>query len=425
VATDLTPLRAHRDYRLLWAGNLISTAGRQVTVVALPYQVFSLTHSSLAVGGIGAAQVVPLVALSLTGGAIADSTDRRRLLLVTNALLGLCAALLTVGAYLQWGSVAFLYCIAAVISGVSAVDGPTRAALIPTLVPIEHLASALSLNAVGFQVTLIAGPALAGVILAAFGTGPAYLIDLVTFGAAIGAVLGMRARPLPRQHREPMLQAMRRGLRFTWTHGILRASFALDITAMIFGLRRALFPVLATSVYGWGPTGLGILYAAPGVGALLAALTSGWVGRTRRQGWIVIGSVAVWGLSVIVLGFAPSLWMAALAVGVGGAADSYSAVSRTTIVQTVTPDELRGRTSALFSMSANVGNYLGDIEAGATASATNPEFAIVSGGILVLVSLGLFTATNADLRRYRAAYLVETRAADDADVRSAQPDSVP
>jgi MFS family permease len=203
-----------------------------------------------------------------------------------------------------------------------------------------------------------------------------------------------------------MLQAMLRGLQFCWSHAILRGSFLVDIVGMVFGLRRALFPLLATSVYAAGATGIGVLYAAPAVGAVLAAMTSGWVGRTLRQGWIVIGSVAVFGLSAIWLGFAPSLWVAAIAVAVGGAADAYSVVSRTTVVQTVTPDELRGRVSAMLSMSANVGNYLGDIEAGAVATVTSAEFSIVSGGVIVVVSLAGMVAAMPQLRRYRAPYLI-------------------
>jgi MFS family permease len=416
IATDLTPLREHRDYRLLWTGTLVSTVGRQLTVVAMPYQVYLLTHSALAVGALGIAQLVPLLVLSLAGGAVADAVDRRRLLILVNVLLAICSAALAVATFSGWASVAVLYVLAALISGLSAVDGPTRAAVIPNLVPPQQLAAAQALNSIGFQVTLIAGPAIAGLVLAGFGTGPAYVIDAVTFVAAIAAAAAIAPqRPLRTSEREPMLQAMLRGLQFCWSQPILRGSFLVDIVGMVFGLRRALFPLLATTVYAAGATGLGVLYAAPAVGALLAAMTSGWVGRTLRQGWIVIGSVAIFGLSAIWLGLAPSLWVAAIAVGVGGIADGYSVVSRTTVVQTVTPDELRGRVSAMLSMSANVGNYLGDIEAGAVASVTSAEFSIVSGGAIVLVSLAGMVAAMPQLRRYRAPYQVGPPAQGDEE----------
>jgi len=407
IATDLTPLRADRDYRLLWSGNLVSTTGRQITTVALPYQVFLLTHSSLAVGAIGLAQLVPLVVLSLMGGAIADQVDRRLLLLLTNTCLAACSTVLMVGAFLHWQSVVYLYGLAALIAGFSAVDQPTRSATIPNLVPREHLASALALNFAAFQTTLLVGPAVGGLVIAKVGLGQAYLIDVVTFAAAIAAVVAIAPQPPRVAQREPVLLSIRRGLAYTWHQRVLLGSFAADMVAMVFGMRRALFPVLATSVYNVGPAGLGLLYAAPGVGAVAAALSSGWVGRTRAQGRVVVTVVAVWGLSVVWLGLARSLWMALLALAVGGAADAFSAVARSTIMQTVTPDHLRGRLSAVYSMVVVGGPSLGDIEAGAVATAFSPAVSIVSGGILCLVGLGAVALRIPGLVRYRARYFTE------------------
>ncbi len=363
VATDVTPLRVARDYRLLWSGMTISTIGRQITVVALPYQVFLLTRSSLAVGAIGLVQLVPLVVLSLMGGAIADQFDRRRLLVITNSCLAGCSALLTVGAFLHWQSVAFLYVIAGLSAAFAAVDGPARSAIIPNLVRPEHLASALALNFGGFQ------------------TGT----------------------------REPVLRSVRFGLAYTARQPVLLGSFAADLVAMIFGMRRALYPVLATTVYNAGPVGLGLLSSAPGVGGLLAALASGWVGRSRALGRIVVIVVGVWGLSVIGLGLAPALWVALLALAVGGAADAFSAVARSTIMQTITPDNLRGRISAVYMMVVVGGPSLGDIEAGAVASAFSPEISIVSGGVMCLVGLGLVALRAPQLVRFRARYFTEAR----------------
>jgi MFS family permease len=409
IATDITPLRVARDYRLLWSGNLVSTVGRQITLVALPYQVFLLTHSSLAVGAIGLVQLVPLVALSLMGGAIADMVDRRRLLLATNACLAACSTLLTVGAFLHWRYVAYLYAVAALIAAFGAVDQPTRSATIPNLVPREHLASALALNFAAFQTTLLVGPALGGVIIAAVGLGPAYLIDVVTFGAAIAAVVAIAPQPPRGGQREPVLQSIRHGLDYVMQQRVLLGSFAADMAAMVFGMRRALYPVLATSVYKSGPAGLGLLYAAPGAGAVAAALTAGWVGRTRAQGRVVVTVVAVWGLSVVWLGLAGSLWMALLALAVGGAADAFSAVARSTIMQTVTPDHLRGRISAVYSMVVVGGPSLGDIEAGGIATAFSPAVSIVSGGLLCLAGLGAVVLAMPQLLRYRARYFTEPR----------------
>jgi MFS family permease len=402
TATDLTPVRVHRNFRLLLFGNMVSSTGRQITVVALPFQVYSFTHSSLAVGGIGAAQILPFILMSLAGGSIADAVDRRRLLLLTNSLLCCCSAALTVAAFANLRSVVVLYIAAAVIAGLAAVDYPSRAAVIPNLVSREHLAPALSLNAVAQQITVIVGPALAGVLLAAFGAGPAYLIDAVAFIAVIAATSLIPPQPTHQLHRESTLRSVAGGLRFAWRHTILRSTFVLDIAAVVFGLRRALFPYLATTVYGVGATGLGVLYAAPGVGAVLAALASGWVARARRPGVICVGAAAGFGLSTLALGLAPSFGFAVAAVGIGGAVDAWSVVSRWVIVQTLTPDEMRGRISSIMFMSANAGNYLGDIEAGAAASLVSPSFSILSGGAAVIILVLLMGAWLPALFRYRA-----------------------
>jgi MFS family permease len=402
VATDVTPLRISRDYRLLWSGNLVSVIGRQITIVALPYQVYLLTHSSLAVGAIGLVQLVPLVALSLMGGAIADQVDRRKLLVLTNCGMAVCSGLLCVGTFGHWSSVGYLYAVAALSSAFSAVDQPARSATIPNLVPPEQLGNAIALNISAFTITVIVGPAIGGLIVATAGVGVAYLVDVITFAAAIGAALGISPQPPQGGGREPVLRSIREGLVYTWKQRIVLGGFAADIVAMVFGMRRALYPVLATSVYKQGPVALGLLSSAMGLGAMIAALTSGWVSRSRMQGRVVVVTVVVWGLTVIGLGLAPSLWWALGALALGGAADSWSAVARSTVMQRVTPDRLRGRVSAVYSMVVVGGPSLGDIEAGAVASAFSPAVSIISGGIAVLGGVGLVALTNPELWRYRS-----------------------
>lgn len=402
VATDITPLRLSRDYRLIWSGNLVSTAGRQITIVALPYQVFLLTRSSLAVGAIGLVQLVPLVALSLMGGAIADQVDRRKLLVATNCGMAACSLLLSLGAFGHWATLPYLYAVAACSSAFSAVDQPTRSATIPNLVPREHLASAIALNISAFTVTVIVGPAVGGVIVASAGVGTAYLVDVVSFAAVIAAALAIAPQPPQGSRREPVLRSIREGLDYTWHQRIVLGGFAADIVAMAFGMRRALYPVLATSVYKQGAVALGLLSSAMGVGAMVASLTAAWVSRSRMLGRVVVCTVAVWGLTVVALGLAPSLWWALAALAVGGAMDSWSAVARSTAMQMVTPDRLRGRVSAVYSMVVVGGPSLGDIESGSVASAFSPEVSIVSGGLAVLVGIGAVAATNPELWRYRA-----------------------
>jgi len=402
VATDVRPLREHRDYRLLWAGNLVSVVGRQITIVALPYQVYLLTRSSLAVGAIGLVQLVPLVALSLMGGAIADRFDRRVILVLDNCGMAGCSLALCLGAFGHWSTLPYLYVFAGLSSAFSAVDQPTRTATIPNLVSTANLPSAIALNISAFTITVIIGPAVGGVIVATAGVGAAYLVDVVTFTATIAAALAIAPQPPRGARREPVLRSIREGLAFTMRQRIVLGGYALDLVAMVFGMRRALYPVLATVVYKEGPVGLGLLSSAMGVGAMLAALTSGWVSRTRWLGRVVVVMVGGWGLTVIALGFAPSLWWAMAALALGGATDSWSAVARSTAMQLVTPDRLRGRVSAVFSMVVVGGPSLGDIESGTVASVFTPAVSIVSGGITVLVGVGLVRLTMPELWRYRA-----------------------
>lgn len=403
LATDFSPLRSSRDYRYLWTGGLISSLGRQVTTVALPYQVYTLTHSSLAVGEIGLAQLLPVIVMSLVGGSLADRVDRRVLLLVLNVLLGFCSTILMIGGFLHWHSVVVLYVLAAIIAGLAAADIPTRTAVIPKLVSADQLSSALSMMSVAQQITLILGPALAGVLLASFGFAQAYMVDVITFAVAIVTIVLISAQPPLDQRREPPIRAIVGGITFTWNNAIIRGTLALDVVAVVFGLRRALYPFLAMSVYHVGATGLGLLYAAPAVGALLAAATSGWIGRTRPQGVIVIVAAAIYGLSALGLGLSTSFLAALVAVAIGGAADTYSVVARTTIVQTITPDGMRGRVSSMQFMSATVGNYLGDFEAGLAANAISPTFSMLTGGGLVLALGTVLVAATPSLYRYRAA----------------------
>ena len=400
---DLRPLRESRDYRLLFCGQLISLVGRQITVVALPYQIYQLTGSALAVGMLGAVQVVPLIAFSLVGGAVADAVDRRRLLLVTNSGLAVCSGLLAAGAVLGSPPLAGLYAVAFVAAGVSAFEQPARGAMTPRLVPAHLLPAALALSFGMFEAAVIAGPAVGGVLIGRFGLATAYLVDVATFAASLTAVALIAAQPPARSHPEPALRAIATGLRFAAAQRAILGGFAIDLNAMIFGLPRALFPVLAATVYHTGPQGLGLLYSAPAAGALVAALlATGLVGRVERQGLLIIASVAVWGLSILGFGVVTSLAAGLALLAVAGAADSVSAVCRSTMMQTLTPDHLRGRTAATFSMVVVGGTYLGDIEAGAVAAATTPRISVISGGAICLVGVGLITAIIPALRHYRA-----------------------
>lgn len=401
---DLSPLREHRDFRLLWLGDLISHTGQHITVVALPFQMYQLTGSALAVGLIGLVQVGPLIAFALIGGAIADRYDRRRLLIISQ-LGAMAASLMLVG-----GAVAgdppiwLLYLAAAISSAFGALDAPTRSAATPRLVSKERLSSAIALNQLGFQVNDVAGPALAGVIIAVFGLTAAYAVDAVTFLAAIYAMLLMKPMPPEEDEtRTSVLRSVREGFAYLKGRRVLQSTFIVDINAMVFGMPRALFPLLAVEAFHVGPIGLGFLYAAPGIGAGIGALLTGWVRHVRHQGRAVLWAVVVWGLAIVGFGLSTEAFVLALVfLAIAGAADVISAIFRGTILQSSVPDRLRGRLSGIHIMVVVSGPRLGDFEAGLVAQLVTPVFSVVSGGVACVVGVGLLALAVPQFRRYHA-----------------------
>lgn len=403
---DLTPLRTSREFRLLWFGEVISHTGRHITVVALPFQVWELTHSPLAVGLIGLVQVVPLMIGSIAGGALADALDRRKLLLATQGALVVTGLLFVWGAIMEDPPLLFLYGVAALNAGLTAVDAPARASAIPNLVGKENLASAMALNQIMFQVSDVAGPALAGLLIARFGLVWAYAADAVTFLATILALTAMRPMPPVRTEGKEAprgLRSIREGFAYLKGRRVLQSTFTVDLIAMIFGMPRALFPVLAATAFNVGPQGLGLLYAAPAAGALLGALITGWVRHVRHQGAAVLWAVAVWGAAIVGFGLSTeAFWLALVFLAVAGGADVISAIFRSTILQGTVPDSLRGRLSSIHFMVVVGGPRLGDFEAGAVAQLVSPVFSVVSGGAACVVGVGALALLVPRFRRYHA-----------------------
>jgi len=403
LAIDLTPLRESRDLRLLVAGNVATGLGTQAALVALPYQLYLETGSAFLTGLLGAVELVPLVTMALLGGAIADRTDRRRLLLLDQVALVLCSAALAALAFAGHPPVALLYLLGGLLAGFGAVQSVARSAILPNLVSADRLRSALALSFGLYQLTFVVGPALAGVVIAALGVGAAYALNAASCLAMVSALVAMAPQPPQRDGETlPMLRSIKQGLRFVSGNQALMGSFAIDLVAMTFGMPRALFPVLALSVYHAGAEGTGVLYAAVSAGATVAALTTGWLPHARRLGLITVWAVVVWGLSIALAGLAGSLAVAALCLAAAGAADSVSAVCRTTINQTVTPDEMRGRMSSVFSLVVTSGPRLGDVEAGTVAGLAGPRVSVVSGGLGCLVGVAIICALFPALLRYDA-----------------------
>ncbi len=386
---DLSPLRQSRAFRRLWGGYLVSTLGSQLTVVAVPYQVFRLTHSSLDVGLVGLAQILPVLAGSLFGGSIADAVDRRVLLLITQLSLAACSLGLALNSTGGRAALWPLYALSALGAGLASVDNPTRSAVLANLVGRPLFASANALWQLLYQVGQVAGPAIAGLLLAQVGIAWVYWIDMGTFTVSLLAVASLPSLRPPGGGTRFGLRSIAEGLGYLKGKPVLQGTFVVDLNAMILGMPRALFPALALVRFHGGATTVGFLYSAPGVGALLGALLTGWVVTVKKQGRAVIIAVAVWGAAIAAFGLVPFLLAALVLLAIAGAADVVSAVFRGTILQLEAPEALRGRLSSVHTAVVTGGPRLGDFEAGAVASLSTAQISVVSGGLGCLLGVGL------------------------------------
>jgi MFS family permease len=403
LVPDTSSLRESRDLRLVTLGNVVSSLGSQATLVALPYQLYIETHSPLLVGLLGAAELLPLASMALIGGAIADRMDRRTLLLLDQIGLVASAGGLAVAAFIGHPAVATLYLLGAALAGFTALQNVSESAIIPNLVSAGSLRSALALNYGLFQVTMVVGPGIGGVMIAAVGLPWTYAADAVSCLAVVLAVLAIAPQPpAPVPQHESVRRSIAEGLRYVRANHALMGSFAIDLVAMTFGMPRALFAVLSVSYYHAGATGTGLLYASVSAGASVAALTTGWLAHARRLGLITIWAVIAWGTSIALVGLVDSLWLAVPLLALAGAADSVSAVCRSTINQSVTTDQMRGRMSSVFSLVVTGGPRLGDIESGTVAAAGGARFSVLSGGLVCLLGVVAIVTAFPALARFGA-----------------------
>lgn len=381
AVVDITPLRQVPGYRWLYAGMFFVQAGRQLTIVAVPFQVYQLTGSTLAVGLLGLAQFFPLIIVSFVGGALADAVDRRRLLVLSQVVLACTAAGLLWNSLLEAPMIWPLFVLTALNAGVSAIDSPARHAIVPGLVGRALLPSALALNQTLTNIASAAIPAVAGFLIASAGLPFSFGIEVAVF--VIGAVLIYRVPNLPIAGggRKFGMSSILEGLRFLKGRRVIQGALLIDLNAMVFGVPTALFPAIGTDLFGGDAFTVGLLYAAPGLGALVGALTSGWVGGVRRQGRATIVAVIGWGLAVTVFGLTSSFALALTMLTLAGTADVVSAIFRGTIIQLAAPDALRGRMSAMHTAVVAGGPRLGDLEAGVVAAVTSVRFSVVSGGL--------------------------------------------
>ncbi|WP_246178773.1 MFS transporter [Actinomadura decatromicini] len=380
LAIDTRPLSSG-PYRRLWLGQGVSFIGFQVTAVAVPVQVYDMTRSSFWVGVVGFVNLVPLIVFGLWGGAVADHMDRRRLLLVSSYVMWAGTFLLLVPALLGVHSLVLIMVAVAVQAVGVSVSSPTRSAMIPRLVDAPLVPAANTLNFTVMQGGGLAGPLFAGVIISHWSYAVAYALDAVLFTFVLYAALRLPPMPpLGELAGTPGLRSVFDGLRYLSAQPVLMMSFVVDIIAMAIAMPRALFPEVADTKFG-GEGAVGYLFAAIAIGALLGGMSSGWIGRVRKQGIALIVSIVVWGLAVAASGLAGQLWLAVALLAVGGAADLVSAVFRQSMLQTYAPDEMRGRLQGVFTVVVAGGPRLGDVRAGATASVAGATASWVGGGL--------------------------------------------
>jgi MFS family permease len=399
VFVDITPLRTSPDFRKLWIGQSISFIGTQSTLVAGAIQVFRLTHSSLAVGGLGAVRIVPLLVLSLYGGALADAVDRRKMMLAADFALMLCSASLAFNASRAHPSLPAIYVLVAIATSMSALGRPSLWAMMPKLVEKDQLMAASALNGIYINLGAVAGPALGGFLIATLGLTGTYVVDVGSFAASLVSLALIRPMPAAEGAQRAGVASIMEGIRYAKSRPVLMGTYLIDFNAMIFGMPSALFPAIAATRYGGSPSVVGLLYGAPYAGALVGSALSGLAARVHRHGIAITVSVLVWGASMVAFGLARPLVVALACLAAAGLADYISALYRSTIWNVTIPDALRGRLAGLELANVASGPPLGDFEAGVVASLTSVRVSIVSGGLACIVGAAVLAALLPDFRR--------------------------
>jgi MFS family permease len=394
----------HRDFRLLWFGQIISVTGSQMQFVAINWHVYLLSKSALALGLVGLFRGVPIIICSLMGGVVADAVNRKRLMMITQSVMLATAASLAVATIFGLKSVWPIYLLSAIASAATAFDVPARQSLMPSLVPAEDFPNAVSLGLVVFNVATIGGPALAGFILAESGPALIYLVNAMSFIAVIAALLAMRVSGSPelqRGRRDALsFGALKEGLRFVWRTPIIVQTMTLDFAATFFASATLLLPIFANERLHVDARGYGFLAAAPALGSVVTALLMARIGSFRREGRLVVVSVAVFGIATACFGVSTIFWVSLLMLAITGAADTVSTVLRQTIRQLVTPDHIRGRMTAINMMFFMGGPQLGELEAGALAAVIGAPLSVVVGGLGSVVCACIAAVKSKSLMEY-------------------------
>jgi MFS family permease len=401
----------HRNFRLLWAGQLFSFSGSYMQTAALLWHVSLLVPAgqrAIALGMVGLVRLAPIVFFSIAGGTIADASDRRRMMLVTQSGMAVAALALAVLTFRGLDRPWPIYALAALGAALGAFDSPARQSLIPMLVPRDHLPNAISLNAIMAQVASVAGPAIGGLVIATLGIEWVYAVNAATFVCVIAALLMMRDLP-PRSAGDTgdiSLRAVREGFGFVFSSPIIRSTMLLDFFATFFSSATALLPIFAQDVLGVGARGYGWLYAAPPVGAVLTSIAMvRSIERIERRGIVLLWAVCAYGGATVVFGLSSSFTLTFLCLAVTGAADTVSMVLRNVIRQLGTPDHLRGRMIGINMVFFQGGPQLGELEAGVVAQLIGPRGSVVTGGVGCLIAAAWIAARTPALRQYRRGFI--------------------
>jgi MFS family permease len=401
LAIDLSPLRISPAFRWFWLGQAIKDVGGGVMFVALPFQIFQLTGSTLAVAVLSLVELMPLLTLTLVGGALADAVDRRRLLIWTQTGMALSGALLLTNAALPHPRVWVLYVLAFFSASFFCLGVGGMRSVTPRLVPADKLPAALVLESISGSFSSVAGPAFGGALIGFVGLTSTYAFDLATFGVGIASIFALPTILPVEDAERATLRAIVDGFRYVRTQPVVLGFMLVDVNAMIFGMPMALFPAIATHRFH-APASVGYLYAAPYAGALISSLASGWMPHVRRQGLAVVVAASAWGIAIAAFGFSQTLWAGLVLLAVAGGADNISAVFRSTIMLSATPENMRGRLTGIEFAQVASAPTLGNVEAGVVASLTSLRFSIVSGGVACVVGTFLVAAAFPALLRYDA-----------------------
>jgi MFS family permease len=398
ATVDITPLRRHRDFRLLFIGRLVSFFGTMITFVAVPYQVYQLSHSTLLVGLLGLVELAALFVFAMLGGAMADAADRRTMVLLSEAGLMVGSLLMAANAFLPRPTLWLVFGVTLLWGSLDALQRPSLEAMLPRLVDRDELAAAGALSSLRGTVGMIAGPALGGVLITVIGLPLTYMVDVATFVVGLACLYLMRAVPPPVDAERPSLRRVVEGLRYARNRPELIGTYVADIVAMAFGMPMALFPAIAQGL--GGASVLGLLYAAPAVGSFLFFATSGWARHVHRHGLGVIVAATLWGFSIIGFGLATGLFAAVGFLVLAGAADAMSGLYRKLIWNQTIPDSLRGRLASIELLSYSIGPTVGNFEAGVVATLVNVRFSVLSGGVLTVIGSIACALALPAFRRY-------------------------